>query len=784
MAENDNSENLREARQDLRIEMDRRIVYGRPSKAAFRNELTPQQMQRLLQGFQQPAAPDVDPSAYQGVIPAIEVKRGEEVLFRQERDGTVTLNQIQQSGQQADLFAQVEPKESQAVNPVSELDVADLVRQGTRVNVTPESLQRASTSLGAETINFEPSRSGTFVVVPGERPDQARLYPVAPMQQALDLQREIIPALYEVPNQVRSNPEAAKLQEPALVELLDDGRWQLSQRGKVGLLDNEVKRVEESQPVNESFQAQEFEDPWSGQDADRDGLTNGEEARLGTDPYNADTDRDGIPDGVDATPASASRNSYAQNPSIPSLDAALEADLAAQNQSVAPSPDVSPEVGEQAPAVEEALPETATAPEVRQPPTFIDTLYQRLYERSDVDLNRASLAVYQGQELLYQSSPQAEQYNNLTPEQNELFQQILNDPSGLQGELKITVNDQKIFYAKNGEVKVDLYGLVENQQSTEVQAQEQQDSPDFDAAAHYSRYQQETQAGLQAPIDIYERIAQRTLDEGLSPEQAKEVLRNDPFYQTLAAGLGPQEADRYSDHLLNSLGYQAAKERISTLETRVENLETFNKYLSAQLDTLNQKLDRLGKSNAAFQSSSPGLSQFLNNVQTSLTNTWESTKTALRQKAGELSLSVLAASAKTTTQLLGEESKEGLRVIEAKGQRVAVNEQGAVQIGKAPEVQAVKEYQRLSQRVDLGQPPSVQAKQIAQAALQEMFTESQIHTILREHPKVKEIELNLGAGKAQQFASVAIAAARRQNLIDSRPQQQESQRQPQAQAQA
>lgn len=650
MAETDNSEKLREARQDLRIEMDRRIVYGRPSKAAFRNELTPQQMQRLLQGFQQPAAPDVDPSAYQGSIPAIEVKRGEEALFRQERDGVVTFNQIQQSGQQAYLFAQVEP---------------------------------------------------------GER-----------------------------------------------------------------------------QPVTEGFQSEEFEDPWSAQDADRDGLTNGEEARLGTDPYSADTDRDGIPDGVDATPASASQGSYAQNPSIPSLDAALEADLAAQNHAVAPSPDVSPDVTEQTTVIEDVVPEPTAAPEERQSPTFINDLYQRLYERSDVDLGRATLAVYQGEELLYRESPQGSQVNDLTAEQNELFQQILNDPSGLQGELMITVNDEKIFHAKNGEVKVDLYGLVENQQSAEVQTQDQQDSPGFDAAALYSRYQQETQAGSQAPIDLYERIAQRTLDEGLSPEQAKEVLRHDLFYQTLAAGLGPQEADRYSDHLLNSLGYQAAKERISTLESRVENLETFNKYLSAQLDTLNQKLDRLGQSNAAFQSSSPGLSQFLNNIQTNVANTWESAKSALRQKAGELSLSVLAASAKTTTQLLGEETKEGLRVIEAKGQRVAVNEQGTVQIGKAPEVQSVKEYQRLSQRVDLGQPPSVQAKQIAQAALKEKFTESQIHSILREHPKVKEIESNVGAGKARQFATVAIAAAQRQNLIDSRPKQQESQRQPQAQTQA
>ncbi len=90
----------REAKKDLRIEMDRRIVYGRPSKAAFRNELSPQQMQRLLEAFQQPLTKEADFPAYQGTVPGIEVKLGDEVLFRQERNSVVTVNQFQQQFEQ------------------------------------------------------------------------------------------------------------------------------------------------------------------------------------------------------------------------------------------------------------------------------------------------------------------------------------------------------------------------------------------------------------------------------------------------------------------------------------------------------------------------------------------------------------------------------------------------------------------------------------------------------------------------------------------------------------
>ncbi len=277
----------KEAKKDLRIEMDRRIVYGRPSKAAFRNELSPEQMQRLLEAFQRPIAQGSDISGYEGSVPAIEVKSGGEVLFRQERNSVVTVNQFQQK----------------------------------------------------------------------ER-------------------------------QVSQQDEAPR------------------------------------------------EDPWLSQDSDRDGLTNGEEVRLGTDPYSLDTDRDGvndlqevllgtdpksqdtdrdgIPDGEElrsgtdptlATPQEESRQTpepkpqrqtFTQDQSIPSLDAELEQELQAQASSPEDQPDV----------LEVDTAESAPLESEPQQPPFINALYQRLQERSDLDLNHAELAVYQGEHLLYEGRSQ------------------------------------------------------------------------------------------------------------------------------------------------------------------------------------------------------------------------------------------------------------------------------------------------------------------------------------------------------------------------------------------
>jgi hypothetical protein len=79
----------------LRIQMGRRLVFGRLNDGQFRNELNAESLKTIFDAVQRPVSEDIDPSRYRGKIPAIEIRDGSTVLFREERDGIVTVNAIQ-----------------------------------------------------------------------------------------------------------------------------------------------------------------------------------------------------------------------------------------------------------------------------------------------------------------------------------------------------------------------------------------------------------------------------------------------------------------------------------------------------------------------------------------------------------------------------------------------------------------------------------------------------------------------------------------------------------------
>jgi hypothetical protein len=105
----------------LRIQMGRRVVYGRLNDGTFRNELTPETLKAVFDAVQRPVAEGTDPSKYRGKIPAIEIRDGDTVLFREERDGTVTVNaiqfQLEQSTRQERESEQLSPDVSPPAEP-------------------------------------------------------------------------------------------------------------------------------------------------------------------------------------------------------------------------------------------------------------------------------------------------------------------------------------------------------------------------------------------------------------------------------------------------------------------------------------------------------------------------------------------------------------------------------------------------------------------------------------------------------------------------------------------
>lgn len=79
----------------LRIQMGPRVVYGQTSRG-FRNELSQERLKALVDGLFQSVTEGVGVSKYAQRQPEIEVKAGDYVVFRQERDGNFTVNSFQQ----------------------------------------------------------------------------------------------------------------------------------------------------------------------------------------------------------------------------------------------------------------------------------------------------------------------------------------------------------------------------------------------------------------------------------------------------------------------------------------------------------------------------------------------------------------------------------------------------------------------------------------------------------------------------------------------------------------
>lgn len=82
-------------KENLRIQMGSRVVYGQTARG-FRNELPHDRLKALSERLQQPVTAGVDESTYTKRQPEIEIKAGDKVVFRQERDGTFTVNSFQQ----------------------------------------------------------------------------------------------------------------------------------------------------------------------------------------------------------------------------------------------------------------------------------------------------------------------------------------------------------------------------------------------------------------------------------------------------------------------------------------------------------------------------------------------------------------------------------------------------------------------------------------------------------------------------------------------------------------
>jgi hypothetical protein len=98
--------------EQLRIQMGRRVVYGQLADGPFRNELNSNSLRVIFDALQKPVTEGADSKLYQGKIPTIEIRNGETILFREERNGTITINEIQLQTEQEAVIEQPPPTQT------------------------------------------------------------------------------------------------------------------------------------------------------------------------------------------------------------------------------------------------------------------------------------------------------------------------------------------------------------------------------------------------------------------------------------------------------------------------------------------------------------------------------------------------------------------------------------------------------------------------------------------------------------------------------------------------
>ena len=111
-----------EGQDTLRIFLGRRLVYGRLADGIQRHELDANGLKVILEALQKPVTEGIDPEQYKGKVPALEIRDGDTLLFREERDGTVTTNQIQLQIGEAEHKVATESPALKALEAVTSLN--------------------------------------------------------------------------------------------------------------------------------------------------------------------------------------------------------------------------------------------------------------------------------------------------------------------------------------------------------------------------------------------------------------------------------------------------------------------------------------------------------------------------------------------------------------------------------------------------------------------------------------------------------------------------------------
>lgn len=150
--------------EDLRVQVGRSVVLGRMASGEYREHISAEQADEIATAIQQPVTEGADVEAYARKLPNIEIKSGETIVFRQERDGVISANVFQAEQQSQSEALSSNPVTAPSEPSAPELEGDALMESAVRAESLVASVREISNPLDHEVSEPVATRLGEYML--------------------------------------------------------------------------------------------------------------------------------------------------------------------------------------------------------------------------------------------------------------------------------------------------------------------------------------------------------------------------------------------------------------------------------------------------------------------------------------------------------------------------------------------------------------------------------------------------------------------------------------------
>ena len=438
---------------------------------------------------------------------------------------------------------------------------------------------------------------------------------------------------------------------------------------------------------------------------------------------------------------------------------------------------ITPELNSQSPQSETPEFTTAKAAKSNQSPSIFDPTGQE-NSRSIEDLlkkvnqglkarqfqGNLPLSVTIGKSLAFKAvSGERPITNKITPEQVTLLQKALENPKGVEGAVRISVGNETVFHVKNGQLTIDKLGLAQqptgqtqpsSQESTQTKLSSQQSSktqsaqPQSEQGQTAQTQRTKPQTTQAPPPSLSAQIA--SLQATIERQQAQLNEMN-------------QRLERFmSSNVVIVTGNEQLKSWFGDLHTKAEN---------AGQQAIGHTSNKLEQNKASLMSK---VQQLWTGTKEAVTDKIHATGNAIQEKASEIALGVVNAAATKLASTVGEKLTDGTVVLESRSrdQRLDMNSNG-ISLQQRPQLDPAEQWDKFSQGIEgvAKDRPVQYSLAVARNAVRHGMSRTSIEDMLVADPQYQKIRTELGHNAAQKYAGQTARSAERREQPSLRAQQ-------------